>query len=74
MQSAKLWDRFRVRIIVGGVCDSERMVLSELGVDIGAANLPELLQSTKSAPFNADAFGAHIRAVGYLTCTQTCGC
>ena len=37
LQSAKLWDRFRVRVIVGGVCNSENMVLSDLGIDIPAS-------------------------------------
>jgi hypothetical protein len=64
LQSAKLWDRFRVRVIVGGVCNSENMVLSDLGIDIGTQSLSELLASPQAKPFHADAFAAHIRAVG----------
>ena len=62
-QRDKLWDKYRVKIVVGGVCDEHRMVLSDRGIDMDEAPLSELLQGPQSRAFDADAFSFHIRAV-----------
>ncbi len=73
-QSAKLWDRFRVRVIVSGVCDSHRMALSDTGFNLGAeGGLAAALQAPAAVSFNPDTFASHIRAVSGLAGRGGCG-
>ena len=50
-------------MIVGGISDERRMVLSETGLDISGSDVSALLSAPSAQPFAAEAFGTHIRAV-----------